>query len=226
MSLPAQTDTLLPEAAERALAPPVYRELTDERRRALTADLDYDDVAPEPEEPTAPRERRAPPSEPSTGTGLLKLLGIVLGLLALVIVLYRLLGDGAELFRRDKKLRGKGLVIDLEDIEDNLEQTELTDYIREATRRGDYRAAVRLYYLDVLKALSARELVRWKRDKTNGEYLRELGAHPLRPAFERATRIYERAWYGRAEPSAAAFAAVEPELRDLVRATRESTSVA
>ena len=221
----AQTDRPLTYPERTPVAPAERRDFDRAAWRALVADLDYEAAPPEREapEPSAAEPRPRAARNGDGGWVLLKVLGILVALAGLILIVYRLLGDGSSLFASSKRLRGGATPIDLENIEEHLESTELESYIERAVRTGDYRTAVRLYYLDVLKALSARGLLRWKRDKTNGEYLRELGDHPLRTGFREATRVFERVWYGRAELTADAFDRLRPDLENLVRAARAAS---
>ncbi|NUO02845.1 MAG: DUF4129 domain-containing protein, partial [Saprospiraceae bacterium] len=47
-----------------------------------------------------------------------------------------------------------------------------------------------------LKKLSQQQLVFWKKDKTNRDYLRELSHTTLHQPFREVTRDFEWAWYG------------------------------
>lgn len=65
-----------------------------------------------------------------------------------------------------------------------------------AETAGNYRLAVRLGYLQVLKQLADQGLIRWQPDKTNHDYLFELPAGPLPEAFRELTRQFDYVWYG------------------------------
>jgi hypothetical protein len=80
---------------------------------------------------------------------------------------------------------------------DNIEDTDLQGLLQQALQTGDYRKAVRLYYLLLLKQLNAREIIEWKKDKTNREYLAELFARDYHyDEAKHLTLAYERVWYG------------------------------
>ena len=70
---------------------------------------------------------------------------------------------------------------------DNLDQyiheTDLERFLREALAQGNYTLAIRLYYLQVIKDLSAKSAIRWSREKTNRDYQRELRSHRLAEPF-------------------------------------------
>ena len=56
--------------------------------------------------------------------------------------------------------------------------------------------AVRYLYQKSLISLRNKELIQWKQDKTNHEYLYELGEHPAALPFDRLTYFYEYVDYG------------------------------
>ncbi len=87
-------------------------------------------------------------------------------------------------------------VSDMAAIEENLEAADLDELIREAVAAGRYRRATRLLYLRSLRDLSERNLITYRRQRTNAEYIRDLGDSPIRPLFERITLLFEYVWYG------------------------------
>ena len=68
--------------------------------------------------------------------------------------------------------------------------------LQQAEATGNYRLAVRLGYLEVLKQLADQNLIRWQPDKTNHDYLYELPIGTLPPAFRELTRQFDYVWYG------------------------------
>ncbi|WP_018629686.1 hypothetical protein [Niabella aurantiaca] len=68
--------------------------------------------------------------------------------------------------------------------------------IRMALQQKDYRLAIRLQYLELLKKLSDRELIHFLPDKTNFEYLTQMRSSGYYDDFFTATRNYEYSWYG------------------------------
>lgn len=80
---------------------------------------------------------------------------------------------------------------------ENIHEVDFATRLAEAEAAGNLRLAVRLGYLQLLKALSDRALIHWQADKTNHAYLAELSANgPLRPDFREITRQFEFVWYG------------------------------
>jgi hypothetical protein len=68
--------------------------------------------------------------------------------------------------------------------------------IRQAAGRGDYRQAMRLWYLKTLQLLAERRYIQWKPGKTNASYVAELQGKPWDKTFAGLTRDFEYCWYG------------------------------
>ncbi len=72
-----------------------------------------------------------------------------------------------------------------------------------------YRDAVRILYLKALQQLNENELINWKPDKTNHDYMRELGSHPAGNYFNKLTTYYEYVEYGDFNIEQAGYETVE-----------------
>lgn len=81
-------------------------------------------------------------------------------------------------------------------IEENLAEADLDALLAEALAAGDHRRAIRLYYLKALQDLAAAQLIHWKPERTNHDYLRDLRDPALRDAFRRLTDGFAYVWYG------------------------------
>ena len=106
-------------------------------------------------------------------------------------------------------------MINLEKIEENLHRADLESFILQALKQEEYALALRLYYLSILKELSQRKAIHWKREKTNRQYVWEMRQSPLSGAFEEVTRIFEQAWYGGRQMDKREYQALEPKFRML-----------
>lgn len=71
--------------------------------------------------------------------------------------------------------------------------------IDKAVTQGNYRLAVRMMFLRLLKDLSDKNVIRYKQDKTNLDYLMDLSSTAYYPSFFRLTRHFEYCWYGQFE---------------------------
>jgi hypothetical protein len=62
--------------------------------------------------------------------------------------------------------------------------------------RNNYREAIRLLHLKILRELEKYEIIKYSIDKTNRDYTREIKDGKLRSSFYILTGIYNRVWYG------------------------------
>ena len=77
--------------------------------------------------------------------------------------------------------------------------------IKQAIAHQNYRLATRLWYLRTLKDLAERDIIQYKQDKTNSDYVNELYRTPYYKNFFRLTRSFEYTWYGHFELTADSF---------------------
>ncbi len=82
---------------------------------------------------------------------------------------------------------------------------DLDARIEEAVAGSDYRRAVRLLYLKALRELDEQNLIVWRWEKTNQDYIDELRNASLRRPFVELTYLFEYIWYGAFPADAAAF---------------------
>lgn len=83
--------------------------------------------------------------------------------------------------------------------------------IDKAAAQNDFRLAIRLMFLRLLKNMSERNIIQYKQDKTNLDYLFHLQPTTFYKDFFRITRNYEYSWYGKFEISEAAFKIIRGE---------------
>ena len=118
---------------------------------------------------------------------------IILGGFATFLAIY-LAGSNIGLFRKKNRVLGKP-----EESGPMPEDIFAINYQKEidkAVQDANYRLAVRLHFLRLLKNMADRSLIHYKQDKTNFEYLTEVAAKNFYSSFFRATRNYEYSWYG------------------------------
>jgi hypothetical protein len=85
---------------------------------------------------------------------------------------------------------------DFEEIDVLNEEYDFNRAIGMQLSQRNYRGAVRLLHLKMLKELDSHERIRYSKEKTNRDYSRELGDINLRNSFISLTGIYNRVWYG------------------------------
>ena len=189
---------------------------------SIVKETDFSDLvtedAEEKEEPAAVENNRSSSNSSSyrsprrsgswNAGGFIRIFLVLLAIGLLIFVILSLRGE-TNIFKGDRKIRRKSGNITLREIEDNLESIDLRTPIQRAVDQQDFRLAVRLYYLKCIQSLSDKRIIRWKRDKTNGEYLREMPPGELRARFAELTLVFERLWYGEQALNDAQFQRVQ-----------------
>lgn len=88
--------------------------------------------------------------------------------------------------------------------------TELQRLLNEALAKGDYRGAVRIYFIFIIKDLTEKRWIKWEKEKTNLHYLREMSGRKEFDDFNQSVSYFEIIWYGERELDASKFEAIKP----------------
>lgn len=86
-----------------------------------------------------------------------------------------------------------------EQLEDDLEvegNDDLSVAIRKAASEGNFRLAVRYWYIHLLRFFDRHELISYHPEKTNSDYVQEISNSDYRAKFAELSRIYDFVWYG------------------------------
>jgi hypothetical protein len=124
-------------------------------------------------------------------------------------IIWFLAGNNAGLFRRRQKLINSNE--DEETITQDIFAINYQKEIDKASQQGNYRLAVRLMFLRLLKELSEKNIIQYKQGLTNAEYLAQLNRTTYYPTFFRLTRNYEYSWYGLFDVSAEAYSVISKD---------------
>lgn len=89
--------------------------------------------------------------------------------------------------------------------------------IDRAIQQGNFRLAVRLMYLRLLKDLSERQIIQYTQDRTNFDYLTQLSPTPFYKEFFKVTRNYEFSWYGQFEVDEKSFRIIQNDFNQFNR---------
>ncbi|MGB3774320.1 MAG: DUF4129 domain-containing protein [Leeuwenhoekiella sp.] len=95
--------------------------------------------------------------------------------------------------------------------EELIRHEDLQHLIDDAIKEGNYRMAIRYYYLLVLQNLSKKDIIDWQVQKTNHDYVYEIKDDRLREKFRKVTRIYDFIWYGDFEINDDSFVRAQQE---------------
>ena len=109
--------------------------------------------------------------------------------------------------------------VDLSDmvIDEHVDRNKLGAMLEKALEEKQYRLAVRLTYLIVLRRLSDAGQIHWQADKTNRSYLNEISNQTLRQSFANLTHLYEYVWYGDFDINAGHYRDIEADFNELSR---------
>ena len=206
------------------------RPITPSKWEQVTDGLDYTEAAKEKKEKKKEENNRrygdlrSQQRSISIGqkliSNILIFILIIAALVGIALIIKNMLG--IEIIPRNKKIKNASIgPLSLEAIEENIHESDLERFIRQALEEKNYALAIRLYYLAILKELSLAKAIRWKRDKTNRQYMLELQQSPLAPAFTEATRIFEWAWYGNHELSEADYHRLAPKFEAIVEEVKK-----
>lgn len=80
--------------------------------------------------------------------------------------------------------------------EQTLKDAKLNTPLQQSIQNGDYKTAYRIRYLQVLQMLISRNLIFYRKEKTNYEYLLELSGKGVYEPFRMLTFNFDGIWYG------------------------------
>ena len=176
-----------------------------------TEGVSYIEQSEEPKEIEAPKNVSVDP-EPLLSSGLLKIVAFILVAALLAFIIYRMFGKG---FLANPKVAPTITEI-TSDLDERPMESDLDTYLRQALESGNYKLAIRIYYLMILRSLQEKRYIQWKKEKTNHDYLRELHKHPEITKLSNSTLIFEYVWYGDAPIGEHEFQSVQPGFRSLI----------
>lgn len=195
----------LPLGAATAQSDHTLRRIAPADWERASSGLDYRKDLPKKSPPPAAPSSPDWTKQTETIGNLFQILAVAAAIALLGYGIFRMLNAP-----RNRQITRAGEVITLENLEQYLDETDITPFLQAALNAQNYALAVRLYYLQIIKNLAASGLIRWSKEKTNRDYLHEMRAHRLHDECRRLTAHYERVWYGNQSPDAQAFAAMEP----------------
>ncbi len=118
------------------------------------------------------------------------------------ILVWFLASSNIKLFRKRPPATANE---DSEVTEETIFALQYDKEIKQAIANQNYRLATRLWYLRTLKDLAERDIIQYKQDKTNSDYVNELYQTVYHKNFFRLTRSFEYTWYGHFELTADSF---------------------
>ncbi len=145
-------------------------------------------------------KKRAAPTASSTNSNSLlnsfpvKIFFWAMAILFIGFIIYKLFFTAVFFAKANTKVASQ----QIEDASSALnEYSAYNSFIREAEQKKDFNLSVRYLYLQTLRRLADRDLIRFSPDKTNYGYVKELSGRPYQQAFASLTLNYEYVWYGK-----------------------------
>lgn len=98
---------------------------------------------------------------------------------------------GSQIMRQHDQTK-----VTLTEEEELLMKRNLQALAEKAIKNEEYRMAVRYLYLDCIKRLDMKRMIRFTNDKTNYDYIKEIKYKEVSNQFKSLTISYEQVWYG------------------------------
>lgn len=203
------------------------KEISKDTWKAATEGLDYTKKnKKKKKEPRDRSNRRRNNREPifnpfdfSNGAAdFFRFLFVLIAVSVGAFILFRIMGG--KVILSNKRVR-QSTDFNIEELdEETIKETELDRYLREAIQKKDYRLAIRIYYLEVLKQLTISRFISFKKDKTNREYINEMRPSTHYEGFREITLAFDKAWYGEKDITSNDFDAVSPKFQSLIKAVQ------
>jgi hypothetical protein len=137
-------------------------------------------------------------------SGLMEMVFWVIALAFVGLILYRLFLSNGIFVRKTKSSP-------FIDLPGNNIQGHAIDYeglVHQSCKLGDYRVAIRYLYLRTLSKLAERELLHLSPEKTNVQYVKEIG-RDKQDEFASLVLTYEYVWYGHFPVTQSEFTGME-----------------
>lgn len=138
---------------------------------------------------------------------------IVIFIALLVILIVKLIGNPGK---KVGSVDISDLEYTLEQLEENIHESDLDRFLRLAIDEGEYRLALRVYYLMVIRRLSELNWIKWQKDKTNFDYVREMRQKEGHSSFRDLTLVFDIMWYGEAPVNEREYKILSPDFQRFI----------
>jgi hypothetical protein len=133
-------------------------------------------------------------------------------LIAVAFIVFFLVRTNVIAAKRSIKVQGE----EKEELE-NIFGINYQKELDKALKDKNYRLAVRLMFLRQLKILSDKNIIQYKQERTNLDYLTQIHSSKYYKDFFRLTRNYEYVWYGKFELKPETFNVIKSEFENFDR---------
>lgn len=142
----------------------------------------------------------------------------VVAVLVIILVIYLIVKaiinkEGQWIFGKNSQKRN----LYYSDIEKNIHLLDFEKLIKESLESGEKRAAIRYYYLWLLKTMAQHNYIEWDIEKTNSDYLYELQMPAHKEEFTYLSYLYNYIWYGEFEIDETTFKKAENRFKNAIK---------
>ena len=157
---------------------------------------------------------RAKPPEINMNIGGLGLVGyilIVVFIIGLAFLIYYLY------LNSDKDGTKINNELELTDVDPTkIELSELQRLLQEALSKSNYRGAIRIYFIFIVRDLAEKNWIKWEKEKTNFHYLREMSGKKEFDDFNVLVSYFEIIWYGKRELDKSKFEQIQANFTEFL----------
>jgi len=170
------------------------------------------------DEKNKPRYRQK--NQSTSGGGGMSWLSYLLAFLLVVLLAFLIY----QLFLKSSfDDKGQKIASSFEDVEPTqIPKSELELLLEKALKENDFRSAIRIYFIFIIKDLSEKEWIRWEKKKTNFSYLIEMRNKPQYNSFNETVSIYELVWYGNYTIKKEDYKNIEPQFKSLLNSLKST----
>ncbi len=186
-----------------AVTPLVAQEksLNKEHWQEAVENVEFSETPKEPKKEEAPKKEQNPSSDSFDFKQFFqslelpfKILGYVVLVVIVALALWKLL---PFIDTKNKKIQSIQQINSNPDLlENHMKSLDFEALIQEALKNEHFSLAIRLYYLKILKTLWDQRYIKWRKPKTNSEYLLETAQQPFYHQFLELTKAFDKSWYG------------------------------
>lgn len=127
----------------------------------------------------------------------------------LAVLIWFIISSDVQLFKKSSASITKQEEDDL--INQSIFDINYDQEIHKAITAQNFRLAIRLLYLQTLKRLSEENVINYKQERTNNDYVMQLFNTGYYKDFFRLTRHFEYAWYGQFPVAPASFEVIKTD---------------
>lgn len=142
---------------------------------------------------------------------------VFLTLIFLAAIIYFLASNKINLFYRSPAKAQSGEATG----EENIFATDYKAMLAQSERAKDFRLAVRILYLQLLKDWSEKNIISYHPSFTDMHYLRQMQNKPMYKTFSAVIRYYEGAWYGGFAVPEVMYEKIKTEFTNLKKEARQ-----